>query len=260
MEAKALEEKGGTQQKMNEDFTSKLNSLQVTDFVGLFPTLIAYLVAQTSCFKSGRLAQFIPAWQQTIWQQITSDTEILQVVSGQYIEFSTQASQTHPPPGKRFGGEEQVIITSEISNLLEKAVIVETIHEPGEFISSVFVRRKKDGSHRMILNLKNLNKHVQYNHFKVDTLQSVLNSMRPKRFMDSIDLKDAYYCVPIVPSHQKCLKFEGDGRLYQFTCFPNGLVIGQNEASLRYFETALNMWTPLIVMILTFKVEIIMSA
>ena len=120
--------------KINEDFTSKLNSLQVTDFVGFVHTVIAYLVAQTSCFKSGRLAQFIPAWQ-----QITSDTEILQMVSGQYIEFSTQASQTHPPPGKRFGGEEQVIITSEISNLLEKAVIVETIHEPGEFISSVFV-------------------------------------------------------------------------------------------------------------------------
>ena len=52
---------------------------------------------------------------------MTSDTEILQMVSGQYIEFSTQPSQTHPPPGKRSSGEEQVIITSEISNLLEKA-------------------------------------------------------------------------------------------------------------------------------------------
>lgn len=75
----------------------------------------------------------------------------------------------------------------------------------------------------MILNFKNLNKHVQYNHFKVDTLQSVLNSMRPNCFMASIDLKDAYYCVPIAPSHQKYLKFEWDGRLYQFTCFPYGL-------------------------------------
>ena len=63
MEAKAVEEKGGAQRKMNKDFTSKLNPLQVTDFVGLVPTLIAYLVAQTSCFKSGKLAQFIPAWQ-----------------------------------------------------------------------------------------------------------------------------------------------------------------------------------------------------
>ena len=102
MEAKTVEEKGGAQQKINEDFTSKLNSLRVTDFVGFVPTLIAYLVAQKSCFKSSRLAQFIPAWQ-----QITSDTEILQMVSGQYIELSTQPSQTHPPPGKRFSGQER---------------------------------------------------------------------------------------------------------------------------------------------------------
>ena len=101
MEAKTVEEKGGAQQKINEGFTSKLNSLQVTDFVGFVPTLIAYLVAQKSCFKSSRLAQFIPAWQQT------SDTEILQMVSGQYIELSTQPSQTHPPPGKRFSGQER---------------------------------------------------------------------------------------------------------------------------------------------------------
>ena len=64
MEAKTVEEKGGAQEKINEDFASKLNSLQVTDFVGFVPTLIGYLVAQTSSFKSSRLRQFIPAWQQ----------------------------------------------------------------------------------------------------------------------------------------------------------------------------------------------------
>ena len=133
--------------------------MQVNDFVRLVPTLIAYLVAQTSCFKSSRLAQFIPAWQQT-----TSDTEILQMISCQYIEFSAQPSQRHPPPGKRFSGQEQVIITAEISSLLEKAVIVETTREPGEFISSVFDRPKKGGSHRMILNFKN-----HRIHFKMDT-------------------------------------------------------------------------------------------
>ena len=66
--------------RINEDFTSKLNSMRVTDFARFVPTLIAYLAAQTSCFKSSRLAQFIPAWQ-----QITSDTEILQMVLCQYI-------------------------------------------------------------------------------------------------------------------------------------------------------------------------------
>ena len=192
--------------------------LQVTQFEDFIPTLIAYLVAQTSCFKSGRLEKFTHCWQ-----KITSDTEILQMVSGQYIEFDTKPCQTHPPALKCFSAAENDIISKEVANLLQKAVIVETSHEPGEFISSIFVRPKKDGSHRMILNLKNLNKHVQYNHFKMDTLQSVISLMTPNCFMASVDLKDAYYSVPIAAAHQKYLKFEWGGKLYQFTCFPNGL-------------------------------------
>ena len=36
-------------------------------------------------------------------------------------------------------------------------------------------------------------------------------------------LKDAYYSVTIVPEQQKYLKFQWQGQLYKFTCFPNGL-------------------------------------
>ena len=43
--------------------------------------------------------------------------------------------------------------------------------------------------------------------------------------MASIDLKDAYYSVPICRNHQKFLKFEWNGFLYQFVCFPNGLAL-----------------------------------
>lgn len=81
-----LEEKGGNQQKINtaDDIMSKLHMLQVTQFEDFIPKLIAYLVAQTSCFKSGSLAKFTHCWQ-----KITSDTEILQMVSGQYIQFDS---------------------------------------------------------------------------------------------------------------------------------------------------------------------------
>ena len=40
-----------------------------------------------------------------------------------------------------------------IQRLLLKGVIAHSVHEEGEFISSIFVRPKKDGSYRMILNL-----------------------------------------------------------------------------------------------------------
>ena len=54
-------------------------------------------------------------------------------------------------------------------------------------------------------------------------LQSVISLITPTCYMASVDLKDAYYCVPIAVSDQKYLKFEWGGKLYQFTCFPNGL-------------------------------------
>ena len=41
--------------------------------------------------------------------------------------------------------------------------------------------------------------------------------------MSSIDLKDAYYSIPIAPEHQPYLKFMWWGQLYNFTCLPMGL-------------------------------------
>ena len=43
--------------------------------------------------------------------------------------------------------------------------------------------------------------------------------------MASIDLKDAYCSVPICQEQQKFLKFIWKGKVYIFTCFPNGLAL-----------------------------------
>ena len=77
--------------------------------------------------------------------------------------------------------------------------------------------------HHTILNLKAFNEFIAYHHFKMDTLEAVVNMMRPGCFMASVDLKGAYYTVPIHPSHQKYLKFCYDGVFYKYTCLPSGL-------------------------------------
>ena len=41
--------------------------------------------------------------------------------------------------------------------------------------------------------------------------------------MASIDIKDAYYSVPIAIEHQKFLRFVWRDNLYQYVCLPNGL-------------------------------------
>ena len=72
----------------------------------------------------------------------------------------------------------------------------------------------------MIVNLKRLNKFVDYKHFKSNSLQNVLELIRPGVYMASIDLKDAFYSVPIHKKHQGYLTFFVEEYL-KFVYMPN---------------------------------------
>jgi hypothetical protein len=149
-------------------------------------------------------------------------------VKGVKIEFTNNT----PPSACEFAEDcsswqkstlRKCVVQTEVKKLLDKGVLIVSQHEPGEFISPIFLKPKNDGSHRMILNLKRLNAHVEYHHFKMDTLETAIKMMTPGCYMASIDLKDAYYIVAIHTAYQKFLKFEFNGVLYQYTCLPNGL-------------------------------------
>ena len=81
---------------------------------------------------------------------------------------------------------------------------------------------KSEDCFRMILYLKRLNENMPYIHFKRETIKYILTLVPPNCYMAKVDIKDAYYSVPILPEHQKYLKFYFRGNIYQFTCLPNG--------------------------------------
>ena len=100
-------------------------------------------------------------------------------------------------------------------------MIVPTNINVGDFVSSIFARTKKDGSHRMILNLKKLNTFVDSPHFKMGSIRNVISMVHKGVWMASADLKDAFFTVPINVHDQKYLKFIWD-RPYAFAAMPNG--------------------------------------
>ena len=122
-----------------------------------------------------------------------------------------------------FNRADDAKIDNEIKAMLRKGIIKTCERSTPEFISRIFSTPKKDGSLRLILNLENLNKYVEYHHFKMDTINTVVSLMEKNCFMASIDLKDAYYTVRVDPSYQNYLKFQKNGQLYAYTCLPNGL-------------------------------------
>ena len=196
----------------------RLPSLQVSEYESRFPQLISYLRHQVCLFHAGKLANYLDAWK-----TLTSNQEILTTITGKLTEFKDKPVQTITPAQPHWNGPKSKFLDNEIESPLLKGVITHSTHEPGEFISPVLLRDKRDGSLRMILNLKSLNQHVAYHHFKMDTLWTSFSVVKPGCYMASIDLQDAYYCVLINKQHQQYLNFLWKGKLYQFPCYPNGL-------------------------------------
>ena len=163
------------------------------------------------------------------WCAITSDQEILQTVKGLRIIVNDDL-----PESRNFqyplGKEEELFVDKEINRLLKKGIIRESCHEPGEWISPIFTRPKSDGDgYRLILNLKKLNEVSDYQHFKMDTMVSVLAMIYPGVYMAKLDIKDAYYTVPIDSDDQNFLKFSFKDMLYQFLALPNGYTKGPRK-------------------------------
>lgn len=179
-------------------------------------------ISSSDCtnFKAGRLKDFVHNWE-----KLTSDTGVLDTIQHCHIGFINN----EPPiqfryPQNLIKSQTEIKIAQEELDKLEKLNVIEkSEHEQGEYISNIFLRPKKDGSHRLILNLKGLNEFIEYHHFKMDTIQSALNLRRPNCYMASIDLRHAYYSVPFAKEHQKYLKFKFQGNLMAYTYLPNGI-------------------------------------
>lgn len=187
--------------------------------VNIFSTAMLWPYVPIKPFQAGNIAN-----EMKFWNTITGDKFILNIIKGYDIELtSSDVKQDFPPLPYVFSEEDSLSVQKEIELLQSKGVI-EPVECPTDgYVSNIFLRKKKNGTNRVILNLKKLNKHVAYRHFKMDNLQAAINLMTPNCYMASIDWRDAYYSVPIAPSSRKYLTFAHKGLYYQYTCLPNGL-------------------------------------
>ena len=81
------------------------------------------------------------------------------------------------------------------------------------------------------MNLKRLNEVVEYKKFKMETISTILLLVRPGMFMVKLDIKDAYYSVPICEDHQSLYKFQYQTSLFKFTPLP--MDIQKDQGNLR---------------------------
>lgn len=167
---------------------------------------------------AGRLRHYLNAWR-----SITHDQFILDTVQGYRIPFKNKPQQLSKYPAVQiFSKTETVAVDKEIKHLLEIQAIQKCLPSKDQFVSKIFLTPKSDGSMRFILNLKRLNKFVQSNHFKMEDVRTAVRLMSPNCFMGKIDLKEAYFLVPVHSQDRKFLRFYHK-ELYEFTALPFGL-------------------------------------
>ena len=127
------------------------------------------------------------------WKSITSEPFIIDIVkSGLKLRFTDE-----PAPITKTGVQ---IMPDEIRILLQVEVIYPCMRERKVILCHLYFTQEKRLI-KIILNLKQIKKHIEHEHFTMESIQIVLNIIRPNCWMTSVDLKDGLYTVLIHPDH-----------------------------------------------------------
>ncbi len=131
------------------------------------------------------------------YSELTKDRIILNLIQGVKLDMACMPKQSTQP----------IMVSNTIlEELLNEALdsdVIENMHL-GEFVSRprLMKRPKWNGGWRIILNLKNLNEQSStHYHFKLKTLQDILDIVTPSSFMATVDLTQAFHAISLHPNY-----------------------------------------------------------
>lgn len=135
-------------------------------------------------------------------------------------EITTQATpikQRYYPVNPKV----QIHLDKELDQMLE-AGIVEPSNSP--WSSPVLLVKKPNGTFRFVVDYRKLNAVTKRDAYPLPYVNSILDKLRNSRYLSSIDLKSAYWQIPVAPDSKDKTAFTVPGRgLYQFNRMPFGL-------------------------------------
>lgn len=138
-----------------------------------------------------------------------------------FIDIPYQSTDDYP--NQNFGMTDSIAIEKEIIHLQAIGAVRQCMPVQGQFLSNIFLVPKSNGEMRFILNLKKLNKFISLEHFKMEDVRTATKLMNRDCYMANLDLKDAYFLVPINEHDKKFLRFRFNSNLFEFSALPFGI-------------------------------------
>lgn len=135
------------------------------------------------------------------------------------IDLVPGSSPPNRPP-YRVSAAQQEEIMSQVHDLLQKGLIQPS---SSPFCSPVLLVQKKDGSWRMCIDYRALNKITIKNRFPIPRIDDILDRLQGASCFSQIDLKSGYHQIRIAPGDIHKTAFRTTFGLYEFLVMPFGL-------------------------------------
>ncbi|XP_029924002.1 uncharacterized protein LOC115371027 [Myripristis murdjan] len=161
------------------------------------------------------------------WLALEADPWVVSTMTHGYrIQFLRRPPVTRTPLFTTVADPHQgAALQAELSTLLEKGAIREVASgdQRAGFFSRYFLAPKRDGGLRPILDLRGLNQYLRPLRCRILTVPRVRQAISAGDWFATIDLKDAYFQIPIWRGHWRFLRFGFASKIYEFQVLPFGI-------------------------------------
>lgn len=120
-----------------------------------------------------------------------------------------------------FAFHEYDIIQNKINELLKLNII--DYSQETKYNSPIFLKVKEDNSHRLIMDGRYLNEYTEPDKLEMPSFDEIISKLQNAKIFTKLDLKTAYWQIPINPSDTHKLTFTFNGKRYKFLRSSMGL-------------------------------------
>ena len=140
-------------------------------------------------------------------------------------QLASHVIKTSSPPIKQRYYPVSPVIQRHINQELDEMLALGVV-EPSDsgWSSPVLLVKKKDQSYRFCVDFRRLNAVTERDGYPLPYVSATLDKLKSARFLSSLDIKSAFWQVPVDPASRQYTAFTVPGRgLFQFVRMPFGL-------------------------------------